>query len=87
MDRGKKNVRITDQELALLEVINSLGPCTSEKVHEAADTRFEYLYVMRSLHGLVEKGFLQRVIINQKQFYKTSRNYNYIKSFLNHLNS
>ena len=76
------NVRVSDQELELLGIINSLGPCTSEKVHEALNTKPQYLFVMRSLHQLVEKGLLQRVIINQKQLYKTSRTYSYIKNFL-----
>lgn len=82
MFKGKKNVRVSDQELELLGIINTLGPCTSEKVHEALNTKPEYLFVMRCLHRLVEKGFLKRIIINQKQLYRTSRNYSYIKSFL-----
>ena len=83
MYKGRNNVRITDGELELLELINNLGPCTSEKVHESVDSKFEYLFIMRSLHRLVEKGFLQRIIINKKQVYRTSRNYSFIKSFLN----
>jgi len=83
---ARHNVQITDKELEILQLINDLGPSTSEKVHESADPKFEYLYVMRCIHGLVEKGFLRRIIINKKQLYMTSRNYNYIKSFLNNLN-
>lgn len=83
MSRFKNNVRISDTEVALLETINDLGPCSSEKVHESIEPKLEYLFVMRMLHTLVEKGFLKRVIINQKQLYRTSRNYAYIKSFLN----
>jgi len=83
VSRFKNNVRISDKELELLEVINGLGPCSSEKVFDSMDQKIEYLLVMRSLHRLVEKGFLQRIIINQKQLYKTSRNYSYVKSFLN----
>lgn len=82
MYKGRNNVRVTDQELELLELINNLGPCTSEKVHECVDPKFEYLFIMRSLHRLVEKGFLQRIIINKKQVYRTSRNYSFIKTFL-----
>lgn len=78
-----KNVNISDQELELLEVINLQGPCSSEKVHEQVNEKFDFLFVMRSLHALVEKGFLQRIIINNKQLYRTSRSYSYIKSFLN----
>lgn len=78
-----KNVNISDQELELLEIINLLGPCSSEKVHEQVNERFDFLFVMRSLHALVKKGFLQRVIINNKQLYRTSRSYSYIKNFLN----
>ncbi|MEX2233810.1 MAG: BlaI/MecI/CopY family transcriptional regulator [Cyclobacteriaceae bacterium] len=80
---SKNNVRISDKELEILEVINNLGACGSEKVHESVESKFEYLFVMRTLHILVEKGFLQRIIINKKQLYRTSRNYSYIKSFLN----
>ena len=82
-----RNFRISDKELELLELINNLGPCTSERVHESIDPKFEYLVVMRSMHNLVEKGFLQRVIINKKQLYKTSKNYSYIRSYLDSLNS
>ena len=82
MYKGRNNVRVSDKELELLELINNLGPCTSEKVHESVDPKFEYLFIMRSLHDLVEKGFLQRITINKKQVYRTSRNYSYIKSFL-----
>ena len=83
VSRFKKNVRINDKELELLEVIHNLGPCSSEKVHETLQPSGGYLIVMRTLHGLVEKGFLQRIIINQKQLYRTSRQYSYVKSFLN----
>jgi predicted transcriptional regulator len=83
VSRFKNNVRISDKELELLETINSLGACSSERVHESVEPKIEYLIVMRMLHALVEKGFLQRIIINQKQLYRTSRNYAYIKSFLN----
>lgn len=82
MSKYKKNVRINDKELELLEAISTLGPCSSEKVHESIEPKIDYLVVMRTLHGLVQKGFLQRIIINQKQLYKTSRQYSYIKSFL-----
>lgn len=78
-----KNVNISEQELELLEVIRLLGPSSSEKVHEQLNEKFDFLFVMRSLHALVEKGFLQRIIINNKQLYRTSRSYSYIKSFLN----
>ena len=78
-----KNVNISEQELELLEIINLQGPCNSEKVHELVNGKFDFLFVMRSLHALVEKGFLQRLIINKKQLYRTSRSYSYIKSFLN----
>jgi predicted transcriptional regulator len=83
MYMSRNNVRISDKELELLEVISNLGPCSLDKVHESVDAKFEFLFVMRTLHRLVEKGFLQRIIINKKQLYRTSRNYSYIKSFLN----
>ena len=83
MSRFKSNVRISDKELELLQVINNLGPCSSDKVHESLEPKTDFLSVMRSLHTLVEKGFLQRIIINKRQLYRTSRNYSYIKSFLN----
>lgn len=79
----KSNIRISDQELQLLEVINDLGPCSSDKVFEKMPQKIELLFVIRMLHSLVQKGFLQRIIINQKQLYRTSRQYSYVKSFLN----
>lgn len=83
MYKDRDIVRITDKELELLQLINDLGPCTSEKVHEYADPTSEYLVVMRRLHGLVQKGFLRRIIINNKQLYRTSKNYGYLRGFLN----
>ena len=73
---------MSDHELELLEAINQLGPCSSEQLHEHLHPKFELLFVMRSLHGLVEKGFLQRIVINNKQLYRTARNYSYIKSYI-----
>ena len=79
-----KNVNLSEQELELLKVINDLVPCSSEMVHEQTREKFPLLLVMRSLHALLEKGFLQRAIINNKQLYRTSRSYSLIKSFLKH---
>ena len=83
MSRSKNNVRISNEELELLEVINNLGPCSSDKVHESLEPKPDFLLVMRSLHELVDKGFLQRIIINKTRLYRTSRQYSYIKSYLN----
>lgn len=83
VSRQNNNVQISDKELELLEMINTVGPCNSEKVHESLSPQAEFLIVMRTLHRLVEKGFLQRIIINKKQLYRTSRQYSYVKSFLN----
>lgn len=84
--RKGRNLIISDKELELLELVNNLGPCTSDTVHEAMENKFEFLFVLRTLHTLVQKGVLERVIINRKQFYRTSRSYSYIKSFLNGMN-
>lgn len=78
----KKEVRISEEELQLLEVINELGPTSSERVHEYIDQRFDYLFLIRTLHRLVEKGLLRRQVINKTQLYKTSRNYSDLKSYL-----
>ena len=77
-----KNVRISDEELQLLEVIDELGPSSSQRVHEYIDQKFEYLFLIRCLHRLVEKGFLRQLIINKTQLYKTSKSYSHIKSYL-----
>lgn len=81
-----RNVDLSSKEVQLLEIVNRVGPCTSEQVHEAFDPEAEFLLVMRSLHALVQKGFLQRVVINKKQLYRTSRNYSFVKAFLNRQN-
>lgn len=82
MSISKNNVRITDRELQFLELIDNLGPSSSEQVYDSIEPKTDYLLVMRALHTLAEKGFLQRIIINKKQLYKTSRQYSYVKSFL-----
>lgn len=81
--RKRNKVWISEQELALLEAINQLGPCSSEQLHEHLQPKFELLFVMRSLHSLVEKGFLRRIVINHKQLYRTARNYSFIRSYIN----
>ncbi len=81
--RKRNKVLVSHKELELLEAISHLGPCSSEKLHETLDSKVELLFVMRSLHNLVEKGFLQRIVINNKQLYRTTRNYSYIKSYIN----
>ena len=78
----KKEVRISEEELQLLEVINELGPTSSERVHDYIDQRFDYLFLIRSLHRLVEKGLLRRQVINKTQLYQTSRNYSDLKRYL-----
>ena len=81
-----RNIQISEKERKLLDVIYNLGTCSSEKVFEALEEEPEYLVVMRTMHRLVEKGFLQRIIINQKRLYRTSRNYASIKSYLDNTN-
>lgn len=83
VSKKRNKVLVSDKELRLLEAISQIGPCSSEKVHESLDPKVELLFVMRSLHNLVEKGFLQRIVINNKQLYRTARNYTYIKSYIN----
>lgn len=80
--KKKNNVRLSDEELEFLKVVNHLGPCSSQKVYEFLEERFDLLIVMRSMHALVEKGFLQRIIINKTQLYKTTRNYAYVEGYL-----
>ena len=74
----RNRMRISGTELELLEVVNKLGPCSSEKVHQTAEPDSEYLLVLRKLHMLVEKGFLQRIVINRQTLYRTPGNYNTI---------
>lgn len=78
----KNRIRISEKELELLEVIHNLGPCSSEKVHETLDSKNEYLLVMRRLHILADKGFLQRIAVNKKLLYRTPRKYANIRTFL-----
>jgi Fe2+ or Zn2+ uptake regulation protein len=80
--RKRNKIHLSSQELQLLEAINELGPCSSGTLHEHLQAKFELLFVMRSLHTLAEKGFLQRLVINNKQLYRTARNYLYIKSYI-----
>lgn len=81
----KNKICISETELELLELINKLGPCSTDKVHEALDRKPEYLLTMRNMHMLVENGFLQRVIINKKLLYRTPRKYRRIRAFFSHL--
>ena len=80
--RFKGILNISDDELQLLELVNKVGPCTSEEVHVMVDSGIELLLVMRRLHILVEKGFLQRITINSKLMYRTARNYGSVRNQL-----
>jgi Fe2+ or Zn2+ uptake regulation protein len=80
--RKANKVYLSGDELRLLEAINEVGPCSSDSLHEHLKLKFELLFVMRSLHTLAEKGFLQRIVINNKQLYRTARNYDYIRSYI-----
>ena len=80
--RKTNKVYLSGDELKFLEAINEVGPCSSDTLYEHLKLKFELLFVMRSLHTLAEKGFLQRIVINNKQLYRTARNYSYIKSYI-----
>lgn len=80
--RKANKVWVSDHELRLLEAVNELGPCSSEKLQEHLHPKLELLYIMRNLHALVEKGFLQRIVINHKQLYRTARNFSFIKGYI-----
>ena len=78
----KKEVRVSEEEVRLLEVINELGPTSSQRVHEYMGEKFDYLFLIRCLHRLVEKGFLRRQIVNKIQLYRTSRSYTDLRGYL-----
>lgn len=80
--RFRNSVSILDDELKLLELIYNDGPCSSDQVHKMVGPHAQYLITMRRLHGLVEKGFLQRITINKKLLYRTARNYGKIRDIL-----
>jgi hypothetical protein len=80
--KRRNNVQLSDNELEILHLVNDVGLCSSEQAYEQVSVKYELLFVMRIMHSLVEKGFLERILINNKQLYKTARKYSYVKSYL-----
>ena len=80
--KRRNNLQLSENELEILHLVNSIGLCSSEQAYEQVSVKHGLLFVMRTMHSLVEKGFLQRIVINNKHLYKTARKYSYVKNYL-----
>jgi hypothetical protein len=54
--------------------------CNPEEVHHhGIEKHVTILEVMRRMHKLIDSGFLERIVINNHSFYKTTARYRAIK--------
>jgi len=74
MARKPRN-RPTDAELAILDVVWQLGPCTVRAVHEqvAQDEDIGYTTVLKTMQIMTEKGLLLRDESNRAHVYRTKK--------------
>jgi hypothetical protein len=75
-------IPIFHKEMSILETVYELGPCTSAQVKESLKGNHELLLVMRTLHNLVEKRLLERVVIDGQRLYRTRSNFKNIRTYL-----
>ena len=80
--KKKFRVTITNEELIILKVIHNIGPCNPSQVTDMLPVDKELLFVMRTMHYLVDKGFLERVEVNRARLYKTKPNFKNIHNYL-----
>lgn len=75
-------ILVSPLQFLVLEAVHSNGPCSSVHVSHLLGEDADHLLVMRSLHHLVDRGFLRRITINNSTFYETSPNFGNIRSYL-----
>ena len=75
-------IPVFSKEMSVLETVHKLGPCTSSQVKDALQGNLELLMVMRTLHSLLAKGLLERVVVDGERFYKTKNNFKTFRQYL-----
>jgi hypothetical protein len=70
-----RTVSLTERESAILEIVNTRSHCSSSDVNDALPGNQELLLVMRAMHSMVERGLLERVVIDEKRVYRLRPNY------------
>lgn len=75
-------IPVFNKEMSVLETVHKLGPCTSAQVKEELQGNHELLLVMRTLHGLLAKGLLERVVVDGERYYKTKSNFKTFRQYL-----
>jgi hypothetical protein len=78
--KRNKTIAVLEKELAILEAVNGLGPCSAFQVIDVI-TKSDLLSVMRTMHTLVDKGLLERVTVNNQKLYKTRSNYKSVRVY------
>lgn len=71
----KQTKFISDKEFSILEVINNFGPCNPWQVKDLLPEKTDLLLTMRTMHNLVSKNLLERIVISGEKLYKTKENY------------
>lgn len=79
---GKPGITISAGDFTLLEIVHRIGPCTTTQVCDNLKENGDLLRVMRSMHNLVDRGLLARVVVNRERLYKVKSNYKNIRSYL-----
>jgi hypothetical protein len=68
-------ISLTERESAILDIVKIYGHCSSSDVKAALPGNQELLLVMRAMHGMVEKGLLKRIIVNERNVYRLNTYY------------
>lgn len=71
----KLTISIFEKDFAILETVYASGPCTAEKVHRLLDEKSDLLQIMRRMHILVDRGLLERIVLDKQRLYKVKSNY------------
>jgi hypothetical protein len=68
-------ISFTERESVILDIVKIYSHCNSSDVKAALPGNQELLLVMRTLHGMVEKGLLKRVVVNNRSVYRLNTHY------------
>lgn len=68
----RKEFILEKEEIEMIKIIEKIEPCTFEDVHSFWQER-PILSILRSMHIMLDKGFLRRINIGNKRVYYLKR--------------
>lgn len=79
LKKKTRTIYVIEREAIILETINRLGPCSPFQVNDVVDTIPDLLTVMRIMHMLLDRGLLDRIVVDGQKLYKVKANYKNVK--------